>query len=91
MSVPPPPPENPIVQLKRHHTAPELKKELERMNLNTNGTKTDMSLRLVMNSDSFITLEEIGNEYTVQELRKRVKPSRKMSKSDLCKEFMENI
>ncbi len=44
---PPPPPDPPVVELKRHHTAPELRDKLKQLNLPSTGTKSDLSLRLV--------------------------------------------
>ena len=57
MSLPPPPPENPILQLKRHNTAPELRKELNELNLSEKGSKSDLCIRLVKHKSGIITKE----------------------------------
>lgn len=71
--MPIPPPEPPVLQLKRHYTSPELKKELSASNLPTSGTKSDLCLRLVKHKSGILTEAEIANEFTVAQLRERLK------------------
>ena len=71
--MPIPTPEPPVLQLKRHYTSPELKKELSASNLSTSGTKSDLCLRLVKHKSGMLTKDEIANEFTVAQLQKRLK------------------
>ena len=70
---PPPPPEQPIIQLKRYNTAPELKTELEKLKLSQRGTKSDLCLRLVKHKSGILMLDEIFHEFTVKQLQSRLR------------------
>lgn len=94
--MPIPPPESPIMQLKRHHTMPELKRELSNVNLCTTGTKSDLCLRLVKHKSGMITECEVASEFTVDELRRRLKTQgipfqHSDTKAILVTKYMEHV
>ena len=89
--VPSPPPYPPVLELKKHHSAPELRDRLKELNLPHTGTKSDMSLRLVHHY-SFLTLADVEEEFTEEQLRKRVHdPDGRMGKKELCDEFLKRL
>lgn len=89
--IPPPPPEPPVNQLKRYNTAPELRKQLKNINLSQRGTKSDLSLRLVKHNSGVLNVSEVEQEFTVKELRERLKKIEKdyknVSKSKLAEVY----
>lgn len=87
-NVPPPPPDPPVVELKRHNTAPELRKKMDQLNMASTGSKSDLSLRLVKHY-SYLTVSDVHREFTVDQLRKRVHdPDKSMRKKELCEQFI---
>lgn len=92
----PPPPEPPVKQLMRYNTAPELRKELLELNLSEKGTKSDMCLRLVKHKSGILNPEEVMTEFTVAELKSRLKKNNisyecNTTKKELANKYMECI
>ena len=86
--VPPVPHDNPSVELKRTHTSEELRDKLNLYNLSARGSKSDLSLRLVKRESGLLTVDDVFNEYTVAQLRKRLagmKESTQGNKLELSK------
>ena len=91
LNVPPPPPDPPVVELKKHNTAPELRQKLENLNLASTGNKSDLSLRLVKHY-GYLTISDVEQEFTVEQLRKRVHdPEKSMRKKELCEQFIRSL
>ena len=95
MIPPPPPPEPPVTQLKKYNTAPELREQLKNINLSPKGTKIDLSLRLVKHNSGILTVSEVEQEFTVKELRERLKKIGKdyknISKSKLAEVYIKEL
>lgn len=90
--VPPPPPEFPVDQLKRHNTVSELKEELKKINFPENGTKSDLAFRLVKQNSRLLNTSEVEQEFTTKDLKKRLstlekQASKKIKKSQLAKMY----
>ena len=93
--IPPPPPEQPVAQLKKYNTAPELREQLKDINLSQKGTKSDLSLRLVKYNSGILNLSEVEQEFTVKKLRERLKKIGKdyknVSKSKLAEVYTKEL
>lgn len=86
---PPPPPERPSIQLRKAHTAPELRRQLADAGLSTTGTKIDMSLRLARRT-SFVDIADIRRDFTKSELLQRLRSANsKLSKEELSRMYLE--
>ena len=68
-AVPPPAPTPYVQTLRRAHTCDELRRRLSR----TDGSKSDLALRLAKKESGVLTAQEVGAQYTVVALRRRLK------------------
>jgi hypothetical protein len=68
-----PPPSVPFVQtFKRAHTCESLRSRLRK----TDGTKSDLALRLLKRDSGFLGRPEVASEYTKEQLKERLKAQR---------------
>ena len=90
-TVPPSPPENPVSELKRHHTVEELRSELYRLELDDRGSKTDLALRLVKHKSGILTMQDVFGNFTVPQLKRRVTSEGNKTKTELCQMMIDNF
>jgi hypothetical protein len=86
---PPPPSETPVQELRRRHTAPELRDILSQKDLSTKGSKDDLVLRLAK-SESLIDIEDVKNTFTLKQLSTRVLCNSK-SKEEMCRNYLQKL
>ena len=91
MPPPPPPPESPVAELHLHHTRHELRALLSASQLRIDGSKADMSLRLVKSMSGILTPDDVATTMTSAQLRRHVPPSarKRASKSELVEAYLE--
>ena len=93
--IPPLPQEPPVDQLKKYNTTPELREQLKDINLSQKRTKSDLSLCLVKHNSGILNVSEVEQEFTVKELRERLKKIGKdyknVSKSKLAKVYIKEL
>ena len=88
---PPPPKECPITELKRTHTAPELRTRAIEVGLPSTGTKSDLAARLARR-ENLLDLNDIDANFTHAQLRQRLPNYAKgSSKKDLVSAFLHKI
>ena len=66
------PAHGPVAELKRSYSADELRSRLAQHRLPLVGTKSDLSLRLARRESGPLTPSDVADEFTVQQLRKRL-------------------
>ena len=90
--MPVPPPETPLKQLINNHTLREMQHELNALSLPTNGSKSDLAIRIVKAKTGLVTNTEIDKEFTKNELISRLRHmKRSSSKLELCDEYLKHM
>lgn len=86
---PPPPKETPVQELKRGHTASELRNILLKKYLSTRGSKDDLVFRLAK-SESLIDIEDVNKTFTRRQLNSRVS-DKSGNKLSMCETYFNRL
>ena len=88
-SPPPAPSERPVAELKRSHSAAELRRRLSDHGLPTRGAKNDLAIR-VARHEAFVDVDDVARAFPVAQLRRRMPALGAALKHELCAAYLHD-